>query len=121
MLSRPFEVPLGEAYKMPDHIAAIDLDAVSLETLSAENLQEEQKECPDVKNHKNGRLPKYVNMSEIKMNSGPTVYCEISGPKARPLLPSKLRTRVLKALHGTDHCGQKELLRRASSEYYWPN
>ena len=59
MLRRSFDVPLGEAYLMPEHIAslgklsaeqiasisnqisAINLDEVSLETFSAENLEKE--------------------------------------------------------------------------------
>ena len=138
MLSRPFNVPLGDAYQLPDPIAAvghssvaekvaplaidaIDLDEVSLETFSPENIEKEQKTCSDCLSHKEGKLPKYVNMSEIKFPLGFTLYCEISGNKARPLLPKSLRNRVLKSLHSIDHCGQKELLRRTASEYYWPN
>ena len=130
MLSRPFDVPIGEAYKMPEtittigsdtQVSALSLNEVSLETFSAENLQKEQENCPDVLNHKKGNLPRFVNMADIEMKSGVTLYCEISGDKGRPLLPAKLRTRVLNAFHALDHCGQKELLRRTASEYYWPN
>ena len=54
------------------------------------------------------------------MKSGPTLFCEISGPEARPLLPAKLRPLVLAAFHSLDHCGQKALLKRTAAEYYWP-
>ena len=54
------------------------------------------------------------------MKTGSKLYCKISGPEARPLLLSKLRTRVLNSFHGLDHCGQKELKKRAAKEYYWP-
>ena len=101
MLSRPFDVPLGEAYLMPEHIAslgklsaeqiasisnqisAINLDEVSLETFSAQNLEKEQQSCPDVAKHQEGKLPRFMSMADVKMKSGgPTLFCEISGGKA---------------------------------------
>ena len=61
-------------------------------------------------------------MQDVTYKLGPTLYCEVSGAKARPLLPFKFRKQVMLALHnGLDHCGQKEFLRRISSEYYRPS
>ena len=42
MLSRHPETPLGEAYKLQDTIAALELDDVTLETFSSERIAEEQ-------------------------------------------------------------------------------
>ena len=146
MLSRPFNIPLGEAYRMPEQIATVgqvavgknsspsdriesgkislttpSVDEVSLETLSAESIEMEQKTCDDVRNHRLGKRPKDVVMEDVKYALGPTIYCEVSIPnKPRPLLPKKLRLKILEAFHHIDHCGNKELARRAADEYYWP-
>ena len=53
----------------------------SRETFSAKNLEKEQQSRPDVAIHKEGKLPRFVNMAEVKMKSGPTLFCEISGEK----------------------------------------
>ena len=70
--------------------------------------------------HLKGNLPKFVKMGYHKLISGPNLYCELSGPKPRPLLPASLRSKVMEAFHSIDHCGQKALLQRTASEYYWP-
>ena len=118
-LSRPIDVPLGEAYAIPEQIASVQEEVV-LETFSPEVIRQQQELCSDVKSHLEGKIPKFVNMGHHEFLGGTSLYCEMSGPKPRPLLPASLRKRVLEAFHGIDHCGQKALLRRVSSEYYWP-
>ena len=54
-LSRPSNVPLGDAYKSD----AIDsLEQVLTETVSLEAIVQAQQTCKDVQNHKEGKLPK---------------------------------------------------------------
>ena len=81
-LSRPLETPLGEAYVIPENIASVQ-EEVTLETFSPEVIAREQESCSDVKSHKEGKLPKFVNMGYHDF-FGTSLFCEMSGPKPRP-------------------------------------
>ena len=97
----------------------VNLDNVALESFSAEKIAEEQKSSNDVKNHLNKKLPRGVVMGHSTFGDV-ELFCELSGPKPRPLLPESLRGPVMEIFHGLDHCGQKPLLHRCAAEYYWP-
>ena len=132
LLSRPFPwaknhtlvQTVDDLLDAPDYVAPAQtmaaLEAVALHTISPESIAEGQKSCKDVKAHKDGLVPKGVLMEERDILGVP-LYCEVSDPhNPRPLLPSALRSTVLNLLHHQDHPGQKETLRRASTNYYWP-
>ena len=96
------------------------LENVALETLNPAALAAEQLTDPDCLSHKAGVMPKNVVMGTVRM-SGVDLYCEISDPNnPRPLVPISQRNLVLNLLHHGDHPGQKEQVRRVSSNYYWP-
>ena len=62
-------------------------EEVILETFSSEKVAEEQKVCPDVASHLQNNCPKYVKMDHHEFMDGVNLFCEMSGPKPRPLLP----------------------------------
>ena len=127
LLSRPPDCPLGSAHQVSpevkyvppeDTIAA--LEEVALNILSPASIQEAQADCPDVRRHRLGDIPKNVVVGDVVM-SGQQLFCEISDPQnPRPMVPRSQRDLVLNLLHHADHPGQKETARRACSQYYWP-
>ena len=67
-LSRPHDVPLGEAYKTPETIHSID--RITTEMISLESIRQAQQTCPDVDSHKKGEIPKNVKMDSVKFEFG---------------------------------------------------
>ena len=101
-----------------DTIAA--LQGLSLTELSLPELAKAQQACPDVKQHRLGRLPKNVCMADVDI-AGSSLYCEISDPtKPRPLVPVQKRNIIVNLIHHLDHPGIKESTRRVAADYYWP-
>ena len=92
-LSRQVGTPLGEAYKMPEAIAA--LDSVQLEGLSPEAIREAQQVCKQVECHRRGNLPEGVKVEDVEVSPGVKLLCEVSGDRPRPLLPEKFQALVL--------------------------
>ena len=117
LLSRPKDVPLGDAYR-EEQIAT--LDTVQLQSISPETLAQAQKSCPDVANHRKGICPSTVKMQEVKFSDEVTLLCEVSGLKPRPLLPLEFREKVIQTFHHLDHRSKKEVRRRTANVYYWP-
>ena len=79
------------------------LEEVSLNVVSPSKISEEQKTCQDVKNHKEGLMPKGIKMETVNI-SGYPIYCEVSDPaNPRPLLPKQHRSLVINLLHHQDH------------------
>ena len=146
-LSRPPNCPIGAAYSrevscvqtnqklggkiqnardeyikyVPPEQTIAALQAVALNFLDPKLLAESQTQCPDVIAHRAGNMPKNVAVAEVENWSGVKLFCEVSDPhNPRPLVPQVHRDLVINLLHHADHPGQKETLRRVSSEYYWP-
>ena len=97
------------------------LQEIALISLSPSALALAQESCPDIKNHREGKLPKSVVVADVDM-AGTKVLCEVSDPKnPRPMVPISQRNLVVNLLHHGDHPSAKETLRRTTKDYYWPN
>ena len=100
-MSRPFGVPMGKSYQVPqldDNLDQPDppyqppeatmaaLEEVSLNIITPSKIAAAQVDCPEVASHKDGKCPRGAVMKEVEM-SGTKIYCEISDPaNPRPLL-----------------------------------
>ena len=129
------EAKLGEAYKMEkvkmeNFVKEEDIDysnikvaaaseTIKIDTISASQIAEAQKSCPDTKCHRLGNHPTSLLFEEVDID-GFNLICEVSGSKPRPLLPLQFRQQVLDAYHLIDHPGQAETKRRCQN-YYWPH
>ena len=129
-LSRPPDVPLGAAYRRPDldnpdeKAATMDqaaaVTAVALQIVDPKILAEAQKECPDVKSHKEGKHIKSLVMREVEFAPGIYLLCDTAeNKKARPLVPAQFRKTIINLFHGLTHPGVKETLRKVAARYYW--
>ena len=134
-LSRPPDVPIGAAYDLPamatmeglalaagsvPAVAATNelsnqLNALAMEMLDHKTLARDQKECPDVANHRSGKLPKLVTMADVEFSPKVTLFCEVSQPKARPLVPKHWRDRIIRLYHQLTHAGQKDTIKKMAS------
>ena len=113
------EAPAKIKYVPPEETLAA-LEAVALQTLSPTKISQAQASDSQVQNHVKGNLPAGVRVATVKID-GVDLVCEVSNEdNPRPMVPESLRSLVLNLLHHIDHAGQKEILRRVSSEYYWP-
>ena len=140
-LSRPPEVPIGAAYNAPDltleastlvttsskSLASVEdrktvasMEEMSVELINHKDLAKAQAECPDVANHKKGKLPKAVIMQNVEFSPGTLLYCETSNSIARPLVPKAWRNTIIGLYHQLAHAGQKETVKKVSRQYYWP-
>ena len=118
-LSRPNNVPVGDAYKPSldslDTIAAVKETMTDIKPL---DIFKAQSTCPEVKDILLGRhSPR--NRFKFIVFKGQKLLCETS-TKIRPFLPEKLRQEILQNLHSLDHAGQKEMVYRTSKNYFWP-
>ena len=113
LLSRPFGLE-GQKFaspmaKEPEYVAPeltlAALQEVSLSVVSPEAIAEDQKNCPDVKLHQEGKCPKGVKMQDVELH-GSKLCCEVSqANNPRPLLPKGHRELVVNLLHHQDHPG----------------
>ena len=99
------------------YLDAAAMEGHSLEAVSPAVIFEEQQSCEEIKEIKNGNHPPSTTFQEVKFGDH-MLFCEVSGAQPRPCLPRPLRFFVQKQLH-FDHKGQKEAVRRLSSNYYW--
>ena len=117
-LSRPKEVPPGDAYcPQFDTIAACK--KLITNELKPEEIRKAQAHCPNIKNYLQGRKSPNVHLVEATFDGIP-LLCESSKSKPRPIIPQPLVQNVLQACHNLDHCGQRESLNRAATYYFWP-
>ena len=125
-MEKPYDVTTSIASKnkpikyIPPEETLAAIEAVALQTLSPELIARDQSDDVQVKAHLKGQLPANVIVSKVRM-CGVDLICETSDPdNPRPMIPEKHRSLVLNLFHHGDHAGQKEILRRTASEYYWP-
>ena len=123
-LSRPPDVKLGDAYRLPNSddtngsIAAVT-DDVILNTVSRHQIAEAQMHCPDVAAHKHGQQAAGLNMKVVQFIPGVDLYCDQPlGKKARPLAKS-LRPQIIAMFHDLSHPGKKETIKRIDDRFYW--
>ena len=108
----------GSVYTNPaQRFEVAPIEGHKLEAVSPRVVNELQAECQEVEEIKNGKHPPNTNFQNVKFGEV-ELFCEVSGAQPRPYLPQPLRLFVMKQLH-FDHKGQKEAVRRMSSNYYW--
>ena len=134
---RTNEAKIGEAYKTERKEKGINfvkeeevdfaklqvassfpMETVSFDIIDPKAVAEEQELCQEVKNCKLGNHPVALSFDNVDID-GTNLFCEVSGPKARPLLPKPFRKTILEAYHGIDHAGKAESIRRAASSFFW--
>ena len=103
-----FSVPVSKS--VPAMVAAID--ELVVELLSHKQLATDQSKCPDVLNHRRGHMPKTVKMANVSFSPAVQLYCEVSGQKARPLVPLQWRNQIIKLYHQLTHYGQKDTVKK---------
>ena len=107
-------------YVPPDKTMAA-LEEVALHTICPRALAEAQAQCPVVKAHRAGNLPRNVVMADVEV-AGHTLFSEVSDPaNPRPLVPDSHKNIILNLIHHNDHPSVKETIRRTASQYYWPS
>ena len=130
-LSRPDEVPLGEAYQVPTdpEIATISaeneaavLQQLSLELIDHRAMSDAQADCPRINKYRLGHHPKSIVVKDIEFSPGVTLLCEVSdGCRARPIVPVQWQDIIIRMFHQLAHPGQKETCEKVSQRYYWDN
>ena len=117
-LSRPPGVPMGTAYTMQkDEEELVDnISAVALSIIDSKTLARDQKACVDVQNM--SKRNNTVNL--VELGPGVKLLCEMTGTRARPLVPKQSRDLVIRMFHQLSHPGQKETLDKVKASYYWP-
>ena len=117
-LSRPHNIPPGDAYCAEPNVVAAAKELVTTE-LQPQNIFAAQAQCKEVADQLlNKKSPK--TKTQVVDFKGFQLLCQIDGDKAKPFIPVSLRNTVLKAVHDIDHAGQAETKRRLLSAYYWP-
>ena len=94
-LSRPPGVPLGKAYDIKNEDT---IGSIKLEIISHKELAEAQKQCPDVKAHREGKLPNRT-MAEVEFSPETVLYCKMDGNVPKPLVPQEFRQTIIKLYH----------------------
>ena len=121
-LSRPNDVPLGEAYRAPQDQAVAALQTVALEIVDHRALARDQQKCPEVANHREGKHPKSLKIQEVEFSPGVTLLCDVSdNKKARPIVPKEWRQLIFNMFHRLHHPGQAATLKKIEARYYWPD
>ena len=114
-LSRPADVPIGAAYDLPaisivDVPALASVEGLAVDLIDHRALAKGQQNCPDVQSHRNGKMPKSVQIADVPFSAGVTLFCEVSSRKPRPLVPKPWRDQVMCLLHQISHGGQKDTI-----------
>ena len=88
-LSRPPEVPIGTVYNMQKEEEELvdSVSAVALSIMDSKTLARDQKDCVDVQNM--SKRNNTVNLVEFR--PGVKLLCEMTGTRARPLVPKQSR------------------------------
>ena len=96
-LSRPPEVPIGTAYTLQkdDEEVVSSVNAVALSIIDHKTLAKDQKACMDVQNM--SKRNNTVNL--VEFGPGVKLLCDITGTKARPLVPKQSRDLIIGMYH----------------------
>ncbi len=97
--------PSASAPAPPDSVPGIDFRDMAVRQLL----------CPEVQ--------KMVLSSSLRLVRFPvadlTLWCDVSTPRLRPLVPVVLRPQVFSAIHGVAHPGARASRRLISARYVW--
>ena len=117
-LSRPFDCPEPVEYvNVDDFIASLEVKVKNF--LNPQDLEREQKVCPEVQNHRKGLHSKKARMQMVQFDTNTYLYCEVSKDTPRPLIPARFRHLLIQKHHCLDHPGPAETAKRLCDSYYW--
>ena len=94
------------------------IENTAVESIKLSDILREQKSCKEIERLRKGLHPRSLTFDDVDIN-GQVLFCEVSGPKARPVVPEPLRDSILKLHHDIDHPGKSESVRRSAKEYFW--
>ena len=75
-------------------VAATETESVKIQSVNLEEIATAQVDCPDVLSHRKGQHPTSLAFEDVEVD-GVSLFCEVSGHQARPLLPLKFRQYVI--------------------------
>ena len=116
-LSRPADVPIGAAYDLP---TMMSVDGLAVDLVDHKLLARDQQTCQDIQAHKEGKMPKSVQVADVPFSAEVTLFCEVSRQKPRPVVPKPWREQIMRLFHQISHGGQKDTINKVSNAYYWP-
>jgi len=77
-------------------------------------------DLPTIAKAQNKEVSNYVNFKsfDIGLKDFP-LFCDVSRPNPRPVIPSELRRKIFESLHSLCHPGTKATIRLIGSRYFW--
>ena len=55
------------------------------------------------------------------LDNSTTLFCEVSQPNPRPVIPTNMRNAIFKSMHDLSHPGCKATFRLLNTRFFWPN
>lgn len=110
----------GELNNMADILSRINQITTSSTPVTPEELSTHQ--------HSDTELQKITSSTNTSLtmkritlpNSDILIWADTSTPIIRPYVPSQLRTRIIKTLHGLAHSGVPATIKLVRDRYVWP-
>ena len=63
-----------------------------------------------------------LKLGKVSLPDSPNlIWCELSRPQPRPLVPDSHRRRIVEQLHGLAHPGRKASVQLVRDRFFWPN
>ena len=95
-------------------------DAARIETVDHQQLAIDQQSCQEVALHRTGQHTPGLVLKDVEFTPGVFLLCDTATKRPRPIVPKSHRSSILSMLHGIDHPGVKETVKRVSDRYFWP-
>ena len=70
--------------------------------------------------HRNGQHAAELVLKDIEFTPGVFLLCDTATERPRPIVPRNHRVPIMSMLHGIDHPGVREMVKRVSDRYFWP-
>lgn len=67
------------------------------------------------------KLSNSLHFKPCKLDSGETLWCDISTTNIRPYIPIDFRRFVFNKIHNLSHSGVKSTVRQLTNKYIWTN
>ena len=100
------------------HVQNVE-ESTPFDVVDISSLARAQSTCPDTASHRQGKHPTGLIFGDHKFASE-TLFSEISGDRARPLVPDEFRQQIMQIMHGLQHPGQQATIKAIATHYYWP-
>jgi len=113
----------GKDNIVADNLSRPGIDQLDLTTLALENLATAQSQDSElVKLRESPPTGSSFKLEPIPIaGKNITVWCEMSGDRQRPYVPSQLRKDVFDSLHNLSHPSIRNTRRQITEKYFWPN